>query len=285
MTCPIGQYNNGGSCAACSLTGCEVCASSGVCSTCQPTYYLTAPSCTLCSATYANCLVCTAASCLQCQQGFIKNDQGACIALGNCTYGCITCAGGACSVCSPSFYLNSNKTCTAKCSTGVYTSLGCVCLPGMYLVNGVCTACSSTNCLECDQGACLKCVSGYYPLLDTCVSCIANCESCSSAAICDKCKLGYIFVDLSCKFNYLSPFSTSQCPLGCAVCYFIANTPYCTKLNDGYSFGSNSVIVQCDPSCKTCASNNANLCLSCYSGLLNYGKCSSCIDHNCYECT
>lgn len=246
MACHIGQYNNSGTCAACSLAGCEACSSGSACLTCRPTYYLTAPSCTLCSATFTNCLVCIASSCLQCQQGFVKNSHESCVPLGNCSNGCIKCAGGVFSACSPSFYLNSNKTCTPKCTTGIYTPSGCACLPGLRLLDGVCITCRGGNCLKCDQVACLKCKSGYYPLLDTCVACISNCESCSSAAICDKCELGYTYADNSCKFDYLNPFSTSQCPLGCAFCYFIGNNPYCTKPNDGFVFGTNSVIVHCD---------------------------------------
>lgn len=167
----------------------------------------------------------------------------------------------------------------------MYTSSGCSCSAGFYLANGACTACRDTKCTSCDQIKCLKCIAGYYPLLDTCVQCLPNCESCSSGAICDKCNFGYTFADFTCKFNYLNPNSTNQCPFGCSDCTFINHIPYCTKLSDGFAFGFNSSIIQCSPSCKTCASDNANLCLSCYSGVLNAGTCGSCSDQNCQSCS
>jgi hypothetical protein len=285
--CSRGLYpnpTNSSQCLACSLAGCDICSSSSVCSSCKPTYYLTNTTCTACSATYSNCLTCNELSCLQCQSGFVKNSQNTCIALGNCSTGCLSCSNSACIECSQSYYLNTSGLCTPKCTNGSFTNAGCSCPPGLYISNSVCISCKDTNCLSCDQVKCSQCIAGYYPLLNTCVSCLPNCDVCTSGGICDKCKSGFTLSDSSCKFNYLSPSSTQQCPFGCAECTFFNRIPFCEVLSDGFSLGFNSSIVQCASACKTCASDNASLCLSCYSGLLASGTCSSCSDPNCQSC-
>jgi hypothetical protein len=280
--CSIGLYpnsTNSSQCLPCSLSGCDVCSSINTCSSCQPTYYLTNASCVPCTA-YSNCLVCNEIVCLQCQTGYVKNSQNACIMLNSCSSGCLSCTNGTCMECSSSYFLN-NNICTPKCSSGVFMNGICACSLGLYMNNGACIACRDSKCLYCDQIKCNQCISGYYPLLDVCAQCISNCDKCSSAAICDQCQSGYTLSEFTCKFNYLNPISTNQCPLGCAKCTFFHQIPYCIKLDDGFAFAFNSSIIQCASSCKTCASNNPNLCLSCYYGLLNYGTCSSCNDSNC----
>lgn len=122
-------------------------------------------------------------------------------------------------------------------------------------------------------------------MLDKCIKCVDDCASCSSATACDRCKRGFTLVNSTCIFNYLNSLSTQQCPYGCSSCTFSGTTSFCLKLYDGFAYGPNSSIVQCSSSCETCDSNNPSFCLSCYSGALNSGVCSSCNDANCQECS
>lgn len=175
--CPIGFYADSSStCVACSNT-CRTCAViSTNCTSCIGVLYLSGTTCV------------DSSSC-----GYGKYANSLTNNCSLCGVSCTTCLGSAnnCTACSAGYiYLNNltltNTTfaCTNICPTGTVndTVHGCYC-------QAPCATCVTTidKCLSCTTGnnllnnVCLPtCPSSTYASGGSCVSCPANCDSCSS---------------------------------------------------------------------------------------------------------
>merc|ERR1711959_20744 len=178
--CATGYTESSGSCVACTAncntcddasdcnsdgcaTGYSYVASSTSCTVtltaldCDSNQYLdeTENSCVDCG---ENCLVCTSAVCVLCEDG----------------NGPVT-GGTPCAACTSS--ASGMATCTADLATA-YT-----CDSGYGNIAGTCTACTVANCFYCTSAdVCSSCVAGYGMMTDgsACHACSEGCASCSS---------------------------------------------------------------------------------------------------------
>jgi proprotein convertase subtilisin/kexin type 5 len=182
---------------------------SGVCQDCQVT------SCRSCDTSLTRCLDCnldrfllsatrsdgsTATSCVtDCGAGKFPYNRVCTNCMSNCNRCSVTTS---CVQCSSGFVLQ-GLSCQAKCDLGYVE------------VSGKCVRCTNPNCLVCDSlslGTCRKCTTGYSIknndcvkecgdgffkyLVDNsyliCMSCPANCKTCTNSTTCSACNLGFI---------------------------------------------------------------------------------------------
>lgn len=245
--CPDQTFPSGGQCLNCS-TGCRLCQSSTVCTSCLSNYFLLNGVCnTTCPDTFVginrecincptNCRVCSSAMiCTNCSSGFFLS-AGSCLnscpntAFTNttsmtcqpCISPCKTCSSSTtyCGSCLPDLGFLLQGTCIPRC-------------PAMTTeVNGVCLVCDS-SCASCfgSQTTCSSCPSPKYLHNGLCV---------------DSCPDGTYYFGREC---------LSVCPTG--------------------KYPSGNGCANCNRTCSACAS--ANGCTQCIAGLYLWnGYCSSC---------
>ncbi len=126
-----------------------------------------------------------------------------------------------------------------------------------------------------------KCNSGYYGDTTTgnCLSCISNCNNCTTSSNCFKCKAGYVL-----------DTTTTTCVSSCPTGYYANANDVCQSCISNCNVCSNKI------SCTTCATsylllNNGASSLTCISGTtcptgyyINSQTCNSCLAQ-CLTCT
>ncbi|KAF8344015.1 insulin-like growth factor binding protein [Cantharellus anzutake] len=265
-SCPDGQFNNGGSCAACS----------SLCKTCK------GPSST-------DCLVCGAGMSSLGGQCVSVSSNGVCsnpnpsngtYVVNNAKNECDTCPSTCtacqipgfsvvssidqvqCTACLPGYVLSGGK-CLTKCPDGRFIDPkgdGFTCVA----CDSSCSTCagSKTFCLSCSKsssfalnGTCVSsCPSNSFASGSSCLPCHPDCGTCSGSGF-DKCT--------SCSSTRPVLSSGGRCLLTCG-----KNEYY-----DSSSGGSGGC-KSCDSSCSTCTSAGPSNCLTCPSGkILRQGQC------------
>ena len=153
--------------------------------------------------TIENCLLCQdndETFCDLCQQGYVLAENNTL---------CTNCAAENCEICSeddPSEcvqclegfeYDSETMTCSIpECVAPLIFILGegCACPDGQLEDAGKCLDCPA-NCEECSSAAiCDKCSIGYFINIDDgCDQCMDNCLECVSSTTCDRCQEGFYF--------------------------------------------------------------------------------------------
>ncbi len=167
-TCAGGTgLNSTGSCVACSVPFCNLCAN-------NYTY------CTSCNNVHGpkngSCVPCADPQCIWCW-----GDYSQCSGCGT-YYGLASGFGSACIKCAV-------QNCSS-CGTNYLVCSWCV--YGYVLFNSTCVQCYTT-CTSCQTSPtnCTSCKTGYYLSNNTCVKCSPNCTSCTNATSCQSCAVGY----------------------------------------------------------------------------------------------
>ncbi|EAR89540.2 EGF-like domain protein (macronuclear) [Tetrahymena thermophila SB210] len=139
--------------------------------------------------------------------------------------------------CGPQqWYDANNNACVDQCPSGYY---------GNISQNRQCILCKTQNCLD-------DCPEGQYriPGQTQCLQCPYQCQACTSANFCTKCKFGYVLNNND---------NLCYCQIGT----YDPKTKTCISCNSNQYFDINSSSCQpCDPSCKTCQ-NTSTQCTSC----------------------
>lgn len=118
ITCPAGQFLNGGRCTFCSAN-CETCTSATSCTKCSTSFTLNAGGCDCSSGVFTSDGLCSAS----CPAGYFMTSTNTC---SNCSIGCTTCSSATlCSQCNTTFTLSNGA---------------CSCGSGSSNVNGVCVS-------------------------------------------------------------------------------------------------------------------------------------------------
>jgi hypothetical protein len=119
--------------------------------------------------------------------------------------------------------------------------------------------CNANICLFClqgfiyYQGNCIfSCPSATYGNQGTCSQCPSNCLSCTDSSTCTTCAGGF-------------KVSNSQ---GCI--------PYCLNTTILSNSTTKNCNVTCYSGCSNCYGPDSNQCLSCSTGFLQNGQCTSC---------
>ena len=230
-------------------------------------------SCSECTNNTMQCLACVGNTVkdpislmCSCNKGFyLESSNGQCIA---CDLRCDSCYGGSnsnCSSCkSPSFLDPVSSTCT--CKLGEYINLGGTC----NKCHPTCRSCVNDGpsfCTDCDSTANLSrhgswpygeciCNSTLIPRVHQtvegrCYKCHYTCQTCSPSD-------GSITGCLSC----ISETSSNR--TATSLCKYASGVT-----ND-------STIIQCHPTCDTCANSKPTGCLSCPTNMIpnvNTGEC------------
>lgn len=205
--------------------------------------------------------------------------------------------------------------CTSPCKQCTSTKTQCLsCLPTPYTVNntffpdtstcvnvcplsyyatsGMCANCNQSACLGCTSGpnyctscqtgkylfsnGCLSsCPSQYYQNNGTCLSCVAPCFTCTAAAVCLTCNVGYFLdIDSRCvttcsNISYIGLNGTCKlCTNDCRTCsitlsnctsceasqYLLFNNTCVRACSSGYYNNVNSTCEACVNPCLTCSS-------------------------------
>ncbi|XP_077120025.1 cysteine repeat modular protein 2-like [Ranitomeya variabilis] len=183
-----------------------------------------------------------------------------------------------------------------------------MCPNGQFALNAQCVNCHS-NCEECSgqepyectqcgmdqdgierflhRSRCkVHCPRGFYPERETysCDSCLLNCDICSNANSCQKCKSNYKLQHGECYLIQCLPGQMEDpdtgecvdCETGCKTCE-VDDPEICLSCLQGYYLYH----LQCRKHCpsKTYEDNGGKLCLACASGCIechNETHCSSC---------
>ncbi|KAL4456252.1 hypothetical protein ABPG74_014213 [Tetrahymena malaccensis] len=208
------------------------------------------------------CQICSANSCLICQEGYQLSYDNLCLLNTNnqSKYPKI------------GFYFDSLSQQLQLCHPSCqmcrgpynYQCLGCA-LGYQEIISYsdmfYCIKCEVSNCNRCDSdGKCLECISQFY--LDqnsnSCTQCqIQNCQICSSAAVCGQCAKGYILT------NYGSQCKIEGVNAVCQIqrCKSCSKQGECNLCQDGF-FLQNGQCTQCQSPCLTCQDESTS-CTSC----------------------
>lgn len=270
-------------------SNCKVCGSDGICTECQPHYFLNKAN-NQCENCYSDlCTTCTGPlQCSECVEGYTPDLSGQnCVkcedeGCATCNYGdyrCITCKNSYYSVpikdtdfffCKPCNYDNDHKGCYSctdytKCDT---------CMSNYYKNGDFCSLCDS-NCRTCQDSPtkCTSCEEGFYvDSNNRCEQCSdTNCRHCSNAKTCTECKDGY----------YKSGTSGClQCITNCEKC---DNKDTCNTCKTGFYKDDKGKCQECKANCDAC---NSTYCLDCAPQHypLDDGSCGPCAEV-CYECS
>lgn len=149
---------NGSQCLPCDEQCLSCIGGSGICTSCNSSYVLTASSCSV-----PYCQLMNATSCNICMDGYYLADPLRCV---QCIAPCAECSVRA-------------TNCTA-------------CIEGYDLADNIC---SIPKCIQTKGTTCEKCESGYYVSSSglQCLPCALHCMTCSSATLCEACEPGYKF--------------------------------------------------------------------------------------------
>ena len=214
-------------CVPCS-SGCLICRSATVCSSCVA---LANPSNT------------NAGQCVCPQRTFFTVSTSGTRYCANCGPYCLTCTSAtACSSCQTSFTLLSSGSC--QCPNRFFVDAAGNCVPcaggcDICTSNTVCTQCISPLVLQGNvcQGTCNN---GFTPLGNKCIGCPTGCLQCTQNLICFYCADNLFIYKGSC-FDI--------CPAGTI----------------GDKSSGNWQCVPCNSPCKTCM-NHPSYCTSCENG-------------------
>ena len=248
ISCPDGQYLNGGECILCN-SNCLTCSKSATfCISCGSPFYLFEGICNsscidsfwpseskrLCEPCDIPCLTCqtpgNSISCLSCSDGFYLNNKQ-CL---SCPIGCAIClSANNCTSCQNQYFLLNFK-CLDNCEQGYFKEI--------YL--NLCLFCNS-SCLGCDgptSNDCIKCKNGEFLMGNKsgpCEICDFNCSTCNGRSELDC---------LSCNEPFFLEENT--CVPSCNIGYYPVLFPkkYCLK---------------CSFSCLQCIADGENNCVSC----------------------
>ena len=284
-------------CQKCEVSHCNICSSStpSKCLTCSVGYYLSGDSCASCD---SSCYSCENSkdNCISCSIGYYSSNTNS--KCNKCDSKCHTCKTTAnyCTSCVGGEYLLDSKCfpCDSNCKTCKTTEDYCTsCKNGKYLSNSQCLPCDS-NCKTCKTTAtnCLSCNIGYYLSSNKCEKCPDICQECENENICTSCINDYFLYNykcLQCNMNcnttsdgckcdscndgyYLKNGQCLQCDSLCETC---SQEDLCTKcitdyykkendpLNNGQNFKcykdperyylDNDIYRKCYQSCKMCS--------------------------------
>lgn len=286
-------------CYACSI-GCANCTTNAptTCTTCLPGYGLSGSSCIQCtSGNYgiggtSACSTCLAgsyssagaSSCTKCPAGYFGSSTGG---ISLATY-CTVCAAG---TASPT----PGSTVCPNCPAGTYS---------LSSASGItsCTKCpfGTTSTAGSSSSACTLCGNNYNNCTigcttngffsnasaSTCLSCSANCLSCTNTSSCAMCRADF-YLDgnlcSACDEGSASPEGSIQCTgcsVGCATC---PSATSCTSCKKGYKYDAS--LKQCTICTAGTWSNggttaSCSTCTGCTSCDFTNGECSSCMTGN-----
>lgn len=274
-----------------------------VCEPCDPTCTSCSLLPTLCSNCDANAnrilgfnplghQICT------CQPGYSENGNGNCVQ-NDCA------ADPNCASCQTVLGTSTCIRCIAATSrTLVMPQQKCLCNPGLFDLQGVCTSCgsgcalcsSATTCSQCvvsatpnNDGSC-SCPNGFFfatTPIRHCKKCPQYCTSCTSATACTAVEANFVLVN-GLPICPQGRFINAQgqcvpCVTGCQTC---TSATSCQVCNIPLLLQDNSCVSRCGPgfyqsgfTCLRCSSgcaacSQANICTFCQSGRLAYnGEC------------
>ena len=133
-----------------------------------------------------------------CKVGFYESTAGTCAA---CGAGCQVCIDNTvCLSCAAKSFNNGDGSCVCPSGTVLVEAVGslycrpcsseCLDCRGSF---DFCTSCSNEYIYEEATGKCL-CPKGTYKSVNSqCLPCMANCEECENAQVCDKCAPSYVW--------------------------------------------------------------------------------------------
>ena len=309
------------------ITGCAICnaPTSDViptCSQCGSGYLISGNSCTACP---SGCAICSSnIICTTCSVGFTLLANGlcsSCLYLGQSISGCGVCdsSNTKCLACQGGQTLASSTvtTCTNFTNTQANncfiqgSSQKCaVCIGGYYLTKGICSLCP-TGCICTSSNYCTSCSFGYLLIGSVCISCSnttstpisnvnytgeAGCNICQKSVgitnnivTCTQCQDGYFIVNVSCAscgtitkqlINKAFYYGVANCAI-CSLQY--GNNATCTACNPGY-FLNGQICDSCSNNCAIC--DNSITCSVCFSQeyLASNGSCMNGVSivSNCY---
>ncbi|GAA5853684.1 hypothetical protein JCM9279_000275 [Rhodotorula babjevae] len=261
-------------------------------------------SCVDCNPLCESCFKAGTGGCLSCRSPNVLMPGGACVAVDSKTGVCDGAGGNGTSVASGWVYDNTKLVCDAlpaKCAAGGIdnfnsaasrSSLKCSrCLPGSYLVDGLCVEeCPAGTLVSSDGLSCDACDS-------TCATCSLSTSHCTSCASTSALILnGTCISGSSCPAGYFAPSSNTStclaCHPDCATCSSSSTTcltcppsrPVLTPsgscvatcASSEYSDTAKSSCVACSSTCATCSGSGSSACMSCPAGQrLKSGSCSA----------
>ena len=231
--CPDGTFANQNtqSCSPCDLSCLTCTGSASTCSSCDPNGPLPVLDGNTCEAACTGVLL--GEDCLaQCPVNRYYEAGGICQP---CSSDCLSCSG------SPTHCTN----CDLSGPKPIYIASDSRCI----------ATCSEIGLIAFDSACVDVCPVGFYNNLGTCVSCSANCHSCSSANACTACKVALPYL------------IDGQCVEACPQRYVADN---------------NNVCVSCAPNCILCSSSAANGCTQCETGY-EFDAQRNCVEESCNE--
>lgn len=192
-----------------------------------------------------------------------------------CAIGCTSCTNSSfCYSCTTGYYLLNNvcTPCSSNCLTCITNASYCTSCPQGYVING--TLCSNCQLVGGPTGTC-NCPNGTYWSGFSCQNCITGCNICSSTTGCITCGSNSIYdptknicitpSDPNCVAIY---YTSIAMPTTCKICaidsYLDSNSSSCTLCSSKI------------PNCKSCSSNS--ICILCYTGYYtnSASTCSAC---------
>ncbi|KAL5482092.1 hypothetical protein EMCRGX_G022375 [Ephydatia muelleri] len=254
---------NAQQCKPCATERCAQCYLGGVCSKCDPEFFLTSN---------RSCVA-------SCPAHTVTNEETRECEEASCDSTCLTCSGphpNQCLSCpeESTLYLS---TCTRQCP------------PHTYSDGAACRHCHSTcdSCMGPIEDHCLTCPHGYlldhfhcistcpprsFQYQSECLACPSNCERCTSATECAVCEAGYLLsvADLTCVAScpavgfYEKGGHCVPCAQHCTAC----NEEQCLTCAQGYYYYPSR--RECLASCPEGYYPDTSVCLECKS------LCSSC---------
>ena len=275
---------NDNTCKRCAW-GCRTCTgpSYNDCGLCHWDYYLQ-PNSTTCS--------------LTCPDGFGYGKDNMCAP---CSSSCATCYSAlntSCISCKANYFLQAPyNVCVATCDDGYYANISTQTCEPCDLGCRICRAAGTNNCTSCNSSAgyylypnstvCSQtCPSGYFGLLGACLSCPAECQTCSNFTTCTSCYLPNFLQSIGrctqdCPNGYYANAITyvcDPCDLACSTCFGPSNTE-CFQCATGYHSEPSSQST-CNSSCpaRYFRYPASDLCLACYF------SCSSCYGTTRFDC-
>ena len=267
--CFGGTYLENSECIECNIDDCSNCLNDSKensrCTNCFPGFGLENEKCKNCK--ILGCENCLNNKCIDCENTYIKNNEGKCTKCEDEIDYCKECE-----------FKNNNIQCKS-------------CYKGYILVENKCQRCDYFQCFECKRengkNICLSCLPGNELNSDgQCKSCENNCFECKynkdNSQECLFCKNGY-YMDKNKKCN--------KCSDGCEKCSIESGTEKCDLCSIiNHYMDSNGKCQKCNNAiegCERCNSdkNNKVICTKCGNNYaLKNGECKKCLIDNCAFC-
>lgn len=236
---------------------------------CLPGQWFDGSTCQTCP---SGCDTCTDPfHCQSCSSGLILNNIGpesfCCTALCSDTLQniCST-QGGDCGGC----YLNSDGSPpNCQCPGGTFPNTA----------SSTCTPCTEfdPSCLTCTSSTCTSCLNDYFLSAGTCVSCIANCYSCSSESTCDSCSPGYFMDTGGCEPCPAGTYQNLPGSTSCNPCPNFSSSPLASTTSDKCTCITGYYLDDSLGGCQPCSTNPGCLACETYNGFNgNAEQCDSC---------